>query len=187
MANHHDTLETREPAQREADLMTRLSAQLEHAQANAPAFAELLRGVDPASVTTRAALAALPVTRKHQLLERQKARRASDVFGGYSTVGWGSLHASGRGALRVYASPGPIYEPEGRAPDYWRMARALHAAGFRAGELAHNCFSYHFTPAGMMMERRRQIGDGSTVTELRGGAKEVVDASLMFRGLVVAR
>jgi len=74
------------------------------------------------------------------------------VFGGFSTIGWGALHAQGRGARRVYASPGTIYEPEGHGADYWRMARALFAAGFRAGDLVHNTFSYHFTPAGLMME-----------------------------------
>jgi phenylacetate-CoA ligase len=149
---HHDALETRDPAQREADHIARLARQVAHAQAHAPAFAELLRGVDATAVHSRAALARLPVTRKHELLERQKAQRAANVFGGFSAIGWGALQAQGRGALRVYASPGPIYEPEGHASDYWRMARALFAAGFRAGDLAHNCFSYHFTPAGLMME-----------------------------------
>jgi phenylacetate-CoA ligase len=152
MSNHYDTLETRDPADREQTLLARLSAQVAHAQANAPAMAELLAGVEATRINSRAALATLPVTRKHELFERQKALRASDVFGGYSAIGWGPLHAQGRGALRVYCSPGPIIEPEGSARDYWRMARALHAAGFRAGELAHNCFSYHFTPAGLMME-----------------------------------
>ncbi len=149
---HHDALETRAPEQREADLMPRLARQVAHAKAHAPAFAELLRDVEPATIRSRAALAHLPVTRKHQLLERQKALRASDVFGGFATIGWGPLKAQRHGALRVYASPGTIYEPEGLGADYWRMARALFAAGFRAGDLAHNCFSYHFTPAGLMME-----------------------------------
>ena len=152
MTDHYDTRETRAPAAREADLMTRLATQVGHAQARAPAFAKLLRGVDATSITSRAALARLPVTRKHELLERQKAQRASDVFGGYSAIGWGPSARADGVALRVFSSPGPIYEPEGRGADYWRMGRALYAAGFRAGDLAHNCFSYHFTPAGSMME-----------------------------------
>ncbi len=147
-AAFYDTLETRSTELREQQLLSALTRQVAHAKANAPAFSELLKDVDAGSITTRSALATLPVTRKHELLARQKAQRANDVFGGYSTIGWGSR----RGALRVYASPGPIYEPEGRAGDYWRVARAIHAAGFRAGELAHNSFSYHFTPAGAMME-----------------------------------
>ncbi|HEX7442195.1 MAG TPA: AMP-binding protein, partial [Caldimonas sp.] len=78
--------------------------------------------------------------------------RAQDVFGGYAAIGWGASRAAAGRALRVFASPGPIYEPEGCEADYWRMGRALHAAGFRAGDLAHNSFSYHFTPAASMME-----------------------------------
>ena len=99
-------------------------------------------GVDADALATRDALARLPVTRKSDLLELQKARRP---FGGLAATRWGE-------ARRVFASPGPIYEPEGRQPDYWRLARALFAAGFRAGDLVHNCFSYHLTPAGSMLE-----------------------------------
>ena len=149
---YHDALETRDPSQREAEQMAKLARQIAHAQVHAPAFTELLRDVRASTITTRAALAQLPVTRKHELLERQKAQRGTDVFGGFSAIGWGAQHTQGRGALRVYASPGTIYEPEGRGTDYWRMARALFAAGFRAGDLVHNSFSYHFTPAGLMME-----------------------------------
>jgi phenylacetate-CoA ligase len=151
---HYDQLETRAPDEREESLLVALANQVAHAQAHAPAFVEILTGVEPARIASRAALAQLPVTRKHELLARQQAlRRAghADVFGGYSTVGWAGLVRS-RGALKVFQSPGPIYEPEGEADDYWRMARALFAAGFRAGDLAHNSFSYHLTPAGSMME-----------------------------------
>ena len=147
-----DALETRAPEQRERDLMAALPGVLQRAIAGAPAIAEQLRGVDPHKVVSREALAALPVLRKHELLEKQQHSRAGSsaasatkAFGGFSTIGWGQ-------ALRVFASPGPIYEPESSRADYWRFARALYAAGFRSGELAHNCFSYHFTPAGSMME-----------------------------------
>jgi len=119
---------------------------LVHAQTATPAFAEILAGVDCAAVTTREALARLPVTRKSELLERQKALRASDPFGGFSAT------VRGPSMLRVFASPGTIYEPEGASRDYWRTARALHAAGFRGGELVHNSFSYHLTPAGSILE-----------------------------------
>ena len=146
---HHDTLEIRAPELREQSLMTALAAQVAHAKAHARAFADGLADVDAAQVTSREALARLPVIRKHELLERQRAPESPDVFGGFSALGWG---ASTQRALRVFASPGPIYEPEGSDADYWRMARALFAAGLRAGDLAHNTFSYHFTPAGAMME-----------------------------------
>jgi phenylacetate-CoA ligase len=149
MSFFFDTLETREPAQREAELMAALPKQVAHAKQASAALAQILAAVDPAAVTSRSALAHLPVTRKHELLERQQASRAvagGDVFGGFSTLGYGAQMP------RLFASPGPIYEPEGAGRDYWRMARAIFAAGFRPGELIHNCFSYHFVPAGSMME-----------------------------------
>ena len=147
MPAHFDTLELRDPAVRERDLfLHRLPAQVAHAKAQAPAYAKLLASVDPASVVTRVALATLPVTRKSELLELQKANRP---FGGFAAAGWGA-HANR--AQRVFASPGPLYEPETTRPDYWRLARALVAAGFEAGDLLHNTFSYHFTPAGSMVE-----------------------------------
>jgi phenylacetate-CoA ligase len=142
----YDALETRDPAVREAALLAALPGHVAHAQAHSPAFAEILAGVDAQAVTSRAALSALPVTRKHELLERQQAQRAQSVFGGFAAVGFGAAMP------RVFASPGPIYEPEGTARDYWRLARAMYAAGFRPGELIHNSFSYHFVPAGSMME-----------------------------------
>ena len=148
MTNYYDTLEIRSPADREAAQFALLPAQVAHAKAGSAAFGELLKDVDPQRVRDRAALAGLPVTRKSDLHSRQKAHHEAggDVFGGFSTVGFGS------GMPRVFASPGPIYEPEGTNKDYWRMARAMFAAGFRGGELIHNCFSYHFVPAGSMME-----------------------------------
>ena len=148
MKTHMDALETRDPAVREAALLAALPGQIAHAQKNAPAFAEILKDIHAADITSRAALAKLPVIRKYELLEKQKASRAAggNVFGGFSAVSYGSKMP------RVFSSPGPLYEPEGSRADYWRMARAIAAAGFQSGELIHNCFSYHFTPAGSMME-----------------------------------
>jgi phenylacetate-CoA ligase len=146
MAEFFDDLEKRDPAQREAALMASLPRQVAHAQKAAGAFKEILNGVDPTAITSRAALARLPVTRKHELLDRQKAMRATDPFGGFSTL------VRGPKMKRAYASPGPIYEPEGTASDYWRCGRAMFAAGFRAGELVHNAFSYHMTPGAFIME-----------------------------------
>ncbi|MFM7026906.1 MAG: phenylacetate--CoA ligase family protein, partial [Limnohabitans sp.] len=142
MSQHYDALEIRSPQEREAALMAALPAQIANAQKNSAAFAEILQGVDAATITSRTALARLPVTRKYELLERQQARRATDPFGGFATIGWKGLLRSS-GARRVYQSPGPIYEPEGQGSDYWRAARAMAAAGFEEGDLVHNCFSYH--------------------------------------------
>jgi phenylacetate-CoA ligase len=146
MSSHFDALETRDPVQREAVLLAALPKQVAHAKASARAFAKSLQSVYAMQVNSRAALAKLPVIRKYELLEQQKAERANDIFGGFSAI------AYGRAMPRIFASPGTIYEPEGARADYWRMARAMFAAGFRENELIHNCFSYHFTPAGSMME-----------------------------------
>ena len=146
--DYFDALETRAPAAREAALMDALPRLIAHAQQHSRALAHILVGVDAQKVTTREALARLPVTRKSELLERQRATRAAgqDAFGGFATTAYGAR------MQRVFASPGPIYEPEGVAPDYWRTGRALYAAGFRAGDLAHNAFSYHMTPGAFIME-----------------------------------
>ncbi|MFT4193477.1 phenylacetate--CoA ligase family protein [Ottowia sp.] len=148
MSDFFDTLETRDPVAREAALMAALPRQIAHAQVASPAMGELLAGVDAQAVTSRAALAHLPVIRKSELLARQQAGRAAgrDAFGGFAALRYGAAMP------RLYASPGPIYEPEGTARDYWRVARALYAAGFRAGDLAHNAFSYHMTPGAFIME-----------------------------------
>jgi phenylacetate-CoA ligase len=153
MTQHYDDLDTRTNDTREAALMRALAAQVRHAQATAPAFADILKGLGAQDINSRALLAQLPVTRKHALQEAQRAAQNAgptgprgNIFGGFSAIGLGA------DMPRIFASPGPIYEPEGTARDYWRMARAIYAAGFRPGELIHNCFSYHFVPAGSMME-----------------------------------
>ena len=147
-SHFYDALETRDPVEREAALMAALPNVVAHAQQASPAMAAILKGVDATQVVSREALAHLPVTRKHELLALQQASRAAggNVFGGFSAVGFGAMMP------RVFSSPGPLYEPESARLDYWRMARALFSSGFRPGELIHNAFSYHFVPAGSMME-----------------------------------
>jgi phenylacetate-CoA ligase len=142
MPEHYDTLETRDPAERERALLAALPRQVAHAQKNAPGFAKILAGVAAGDLTTRAALAQLPVTRKSDLKAMQQAM---PPFGGLNATPPGKL-------ARLFISPGPIYDPEGRSVDYWRMARPLFAAGMREGDVVQNCFSYHFTPAASMVE-----------------------------------
>jgi phenylacetate-CoA ligase len=151
-SEHLDALETRSADERAAALRTALPAQIRAALA-VPAMALRLGAIDPGSIATREALAALPVTRKSELLLAQQASRAAggDPFGGHSALGWRARSAL-RPARRVFQSPGTIYEPEGAGSDYWRIARAMFAAGLRSGDLIHNSFSYHLTPAGSMME-----------------------------------
>lgn len=138
----YDALETRHPEVRERELFERLGAHLAHTREHAPGCAELLADIDLSAVTDRAALASLPVTRKSELASRQGK---APPFGGLAAVARADLR-------KIFASPGPIYEPESARPNYWRMARALHAAGFRPGHLVHNSYSYHLTPAGSMLE-----------------------------------
>jgi phenylacetate-CoA ligase len=146
MTHHYDSLEIRDPAQREAAQLAALPGLIAHAQQHSLAAGQILAGVVAANINSRAALANLPVTRKPELLERQQASRPADAFGGFATV------LRDRRMARIFASPGPIYEPDVARPDYWRLGRALFAAGFREGDLAHNAFSYHMTPGAFMME-----------------------------------
>lgn len=138
----YDALETRDPAEREAALMTALPRIIGAAVEQAPAYRRLLVGVHPEDIVDRRSLAELPLTRKSALIELQ---HQNPPFGGFVAAPMAALR-------RVFVSPGPIYEPEARRPDYWRFARALFAAGFRPGDLMHNSFSYHLTPAGAMVE-----------------------------------
>lgn len=141
MTEHYDTLETREPASREADLFARLPGVLRKAM-EAPAYARLLEGIEPAEVTSRAALARLPLLRKSEL---PALHQAAPPFGGFVAAAPGSF-------ARLFTSPGPIFEPEGAQADPWRGARALHATGFRPGDVVLNTFSYHLTPGGFIFD-----------------------------------
>jgi phenylacetate-CoA ligase len=141
MTEHYDALETREPAMREADLFARLPDVLRRAMA-APAYAERLKGIDPAGISSRAALAHLPVLRKSDLPALHKA---APPFGGLVSGLPGSFG-------RLFTSPGPIFEPEPTDADPWRGARALFAAGLRPGDVVLNTFSYHLTPGGFIFD-----------------------------------
>jgi phenylacetate-CoA ligase len=142
MSEYFDDLETRSADEREGQLMAALSEQVAFAKENAPYFTEHFADVDGATVTSREALAKLPLTRKSDLIERQKL---DHPFGGLSAMATGTLS-------RIFQSPGPIYEPQGKSGDFFRMARALFAAGFRVGDLVHNTFAYHLTPGGFIMD-----------------------------------
>lgn len=146
---YYDSLETRDPMEREQDLMGKLARQLRHAREHSPYYRQLLADIDPAAISSREALAVLPLTRKRDLIELQ---RKHPPFGGLNAL-------PHRHARRVFASPGPIYELQGQDVDPWRMARVLYAAGFRQGDLIHNCFAYHFTPGAYIFDGgARQLG-----------------------------
>jgi phenylacetate-CoA ligase len=142
MTDFYDDLETRSTDQRDQALRAALPSHIAHAKTNTAYFASLLKDIDAVSIRDRASLARIPVTRKSDLIELQKR---TPPFGGMTAVPSGHLG-------RIFCSPGPIYDPQGATGDFWRFGRALWAAGFRPGEVIHNTFSYHFTPAGFMMD-----------------------------------
>ena len=145
----YDDLEVRDPQRRETDLMAALSAQIAHAKAKSSHYAVAFADLDPAGINSRAALAAMPTTRKSDLAALQKK---NPPLGGINTVPLSELS-------HIFASPGGLYEPDADRKDYWRYARALWAAGVRPGNIVHNTFSYHLTPAGMLVENGcRAIG-----------------------------
>ncbi|WP_342452935.1 phenylacetate--CoA ligase family protein [Pararoseomonas indoligenes] len=166
MSVHFDDLETRPPEMREAALMESLPYLMARAAAGSAHAARVLSGTAPEDIASRAALAALPVTRKSDLIA---AQAADPPFAGLNGVPVGNL-------ARIFVSPGPIHEPQGRGADTFRFARALHATGLRAGDVMQNCFAYHFTPAGFMLEGGAMalgcpvIPAGTGNTEMQAGA-----------------
>lgn len=166
---YFDAMETQDPAAREADLLARLGRFIDMAALAAPGWARRLEGVEGERVRTRADLAALPLLRKSELPELQKAH---PPFGGFVTD---------RPVARIMVSPGPIYEPQAAGPDPWRMARALYAAGFRAGDLVHNAFAYHLTPAGFMLDEAARALGCAVVPAGTGNTEQQAEAIVRLR------
>ncbi|MGB7302561.1 MAG: AMP-binding protein [Burkholderiaceae bacterium] len=149
MSEFYDALETRDPAQREADLLGQLPGFVQHAVTHAPGWARHLSGFDPSAINSRAELAKLPVLRKSDLIGLQEK---TPPFGGLNTIAPGEMTA-------LFMSPGPVLEPEAPQDDPFRAARALHAAGIRKGHILQNCFGYHMTPGAWMVHNAaRKIG-----------------------------
>jgi phenylacetate-CoA ligase len=142
MSEFYDSLETRAPEEREQALLQAVRTQVAHAKANTVAYAELLDVIDPEDIVDAKSYSTVPLTRKSELI---KLQNNNWPFGGFTATEVSQF-------THVYASPGPIYEPGYAVADFWRLARSLYATGFRPGDLVHNSFSYHFTPAGMMLE-----------------------------------
>jgi phenylacetate-CoA ligase len=165
MSEFFDALETRDPAAREKEIFSRLSGAIARAM-SAPGWAEHLKAVDAKAVTSRAALAKLPVLRKADLPAMQKAM---PPFGGLAVTPPGKLK-------RLLMSPGPIFEPEGHDKDAWGAARALYAAGFRPGDIVLNTFSYHLTPGGHIMDSGAQALGCAVIPAGVGNTEQQVEA-----------
>lgn len=167
---HYDSLEIRDPDDRERDFFGRLP-DLVAVALSAPGWATQLAGVDPNAVTSRAALAKLPVLRKSELAMRQKER---PPFGGFNVAATARLR-------RLLMSPGPIFEPQGAGEDFWGAARALFAAGFRASDVVHNSFSYHLSPGGFMMEAGAHALGCAVIPAGTGNTEQQIEAIAHFR------
>lgn len=164
-SDHFDQLETRDPEAREQSLFALLPDLVRNAMAKAPGWANHLEGVDPAAVTSREALAKLPILRKASLKDLQAAR---PPFGGFA--------ASESSLGRIFMSPGPIFEPEGLGEDWWRTARALYAAGFRRGDIVHNTFAYHLTPGGWILDAGARALGCTVVAAGPGNTEQQLEA-----------
>ncbi len=167
MGEHFDSQETRDPQLREASRFARLPDLLRHAM-SASGWAEHLADLEPAAITSRDALARLPLLRKENLQAKQTA---NPPLGGFATGP----------ATRLFASPGPVYEPQGQGTDFWRVARALHAAGFRRGEIVHNTFSYHLTPGGWIMDAGARALGCTVIPAGTGNTEQQLDAIAHLR------
>src|SRR5262245_30254335 len=167
---HYDSLEIRDPDEREREFFGRLPGLLAVAL-RAPGWAAHLAGIDPDAVTSRAELAKLPVLRKSELVTRQQE---VPPFGGFNVT-------APAGLRRLLMSPGPIFEPQGKITDFWGVARALFAAGFRAGEVVHNCFSYHLAPGGFIMESGAHALGCAVIPAGTGNTEQQLEAIAHFK------
>lgn len=170
MSGHYDSLETRDPAARDRDVDAALSGIVARAM-TAPGWAKHLAGVDAKAVTSRAALARLPVLHKSDIAALQKA---DPPFGGLNVTPPGK-------AKRLLMSPGPIFEPEGFGDDWWGAARACFAAGFRKGDIVHNSFAYHLTPGGFILESGALAVGCAVVPGGVGNTEQQIDAIAHYR------
>jgi len=170
MGEFYDMLDTSDPDERERGLFNRLPGVIARAL-GAPGWAKHLRGIDPMNVASRAGLAKLPILHKSDLVALQ---REAPPFGGLNVTPPGK-------ARRLFMSPGPIFEPEGRGEDFWGAVRALHAAGFRAGDVVHNSFSYHLTPGGFMLESGAIALGCAVIPAGVGNTEQQVEAITQFK------
>jgi phenylacetate-CoA ligase len=167
---HYDSLETRDPDDREREFSSRLPDLIAIAL-RSPGWVTQLAGTDPHAVTSRAKLAKLPVLRKSELVTRQKEM---PPFGGFNVTAPARLR-------RLLMSPGPIFEPEGEGKDFWGAARALFAAGFRSGDVVHNSFSYHLTPGGFIMESGAHALGCAVIPAGTGNTEQQLEAIAHFK------
>jgi phenylacetate-CoA ligase len=165
-----DSYETGSPAEREKSLFSRLPDIIDTAK-SASGWAKHLDGIDPKFVTSREALAELPLLRKSDL---PRLQAETPPFGGFNVTPPGK-------AKRLLMSPGPIFEPEGHEKDFAGVARAMFAAGFREGHIVLNCFSYHLTPGAWMFESAAEALGCAVIPGGVGNTEQQVEAIARLR------
>ena len=162
MTKYYDNLETRSHDERKTDLSKQLPLQVKNAKENSKAFSKILHDIDHQEITSIDDLRTLPVLRKSELVRLQAE---NPPLGGL-------ISGTVQDINQIFQSPGPIYEPGMVKKDWWRSARALNAAGIGKGDIVQNCFSYHFTPAGMLSEQGI-LAVGATVFPAGTGQTEL--------------
>ena len=162
MSGFYDDLERRSEDERDAALARDLPRLIELAKTKTAHYQGSLAEIDPDRITSRAALASLPVLRKSSLLQHTGAPLAVKTVVPHH---FAETH-------QIFQSPGPIYEIGMRGTDWWRFGRALAPIGIGKGDIVQNCFSYHFTPAGMMFESAA-AAVGATVVPAGTGQTEL--------------
>jgi phenylacetate-CoA ligase len=170
MPDHYDSLEIRDPTLRDRGQSDALAGIVKRAM-TAPGWAKHLAGINPRSITSRNALAKLPVLRKSDIADLQKE---TPPFGGLNVTAPGK-------ARRLLMSPGPVFEPEGEGKDWWGSARALFAAGFRSGDIVHNSFAYHLTPGGFIMEAGAHALGCAVIPGGVGNTEQQLDAIAHYK------
>jgi len=171
MTAYFDDTETMDPATREAALFSRLPDYIDAVRTAVPGWTRRLAGIEPSQINSRAALAAIPVLRKTELMA---AQAAEPPFGGF-------VHPGRLDGARIFMSPGPVWEPQGVGPDPWGAARAFFAAGIRPGELVHNALSYHMTPGGFLLDEGARALGARVFPAGIGNTEQQVEAAAVLR------
>ena len=166
MSNRFEDEERRSPEERRAAFLTSLNAQLARAAA-LPGYAGALPS-EP--LETLDDLSGIPFLRKSDLMALQAK---APPFGGLTTRMTGDFDT-------LHQSPGPIYEPGMNGNDWWRLGRFFHAAGIGAGDVVQNCFGYHLTPAGHMMESGAEAVDATVIPAGTGQTELQVQSAAAF-------
>ena len=174
MLKNFDSLEIRSSDERAKDISIKLPELIKSAKENSIYYKSSLKEIDPNLIIDEKILSTLPVVRKSEMIFKDKTVLPLKKFIGRS---FESID-------QIFQSPGPIYEPGMHKKDWWRWGRALSAIGIGNGDIVQNCFSYHFTPAGMMFESAA-LAVGAIVVPTGTGQTELQAQAISNLGVTV--